>query len=67
MILGDQGMVGYGVKLKKMEFTSLNYHDRVHLGVNTRHESLPSVNRKTIGVVMEIHKSLHLRQVTITG
>ena len=30
-------------------------------------KGLPSVNRKTRGVVMEIHKFLHLKQETITG
>ena len=30
-------------------------------------KGLPSVNRQTIGVIMEIHKFLHLRQETMMG
>ena len=31
MILGGQGKLGYGLELKTIDFTSLKYHDRVHL------------------------------------
>ena len=34
MILGDKGMIAYGLKLKTIDFMSLKYHDRVHLYVN---------------------------------
>ena len=34
MILGEQGMVGYGLKLKTIDFMPLKYNDRVHLYVN---------------------------------
>ena len=62
-----RGKLGYNLELKTIDFTSLNYHGSVHLCVINWHERFTSVNRKTIGVVMEIHKFLHLRQETITG
>ena len=33
VILGEQGRLAYDLELKTINFTSLNYHDRVHLCV----------------------------------